>query len=806
MSAPHSPDALPAAAAVKSQRVLACVLCQQRKVKCDRKFPCSGCVKHGIQCVPATQTRRRRRRFPERDLLARLRYYEDLLRQNKIKFDPLHGPSQPSSSVHDDDDKDSPQGSYESGDEQQTETVVALGPSPAPPAASYQAKDFWQAMGSAFRETNVNNDIESLTLGISKLMVHTAMNQMYDNDDHLLFGSRDSHSAVDLSTLHPEPIQIFRLWQVYLDNVDPLLKVTHIPTLQGRIVDAASRLKGIDRNLEALMFSIYSMAVLSLDKDECESMFGLTKKDLTTKYQFACQQALSNASFLRCNDRDCLTAMFLYLLSVRTATMPSSLSSLLGIAVRIAERMGLDSEADLAKHSVLEAEMRRRLWWSLVIFDHRTREKTQMHSSSLVPTWDCKVPLNVNDCDLRAETKEPPAEEAHGKPTEALFAVVRAEMADFVRNTPSHLDFTMPILKPIARPLPEGGDLAALHRIIEDKHLRRCDEDNPLQLLSKWTVRSYIAKHRLLAHYAKFSNPGPNTDAASSASSSQQPQPPTEAQRATALSYALAMLQCDEKVMGSPLCKGYRWLLEDQFPFPAYVYVVQELRRRPLARHATQAWRVMSDSFMARFRPVEPQFRPMFNIFGNFILRAWDAFEAARKRAVAAARGAKGIEGEAAEPDLTPPPLVPMIRQMLVELDQEAQAAAAAASASASAPASSASAAVTPELTTASGGSSIGSSALVDMDHLDFNNFIMAMPLSGFGQNANLAYSFDRVMQDSTVYEETSPDPLLFSNSGGGLDGSDPNCQVPTLPVDLDFNNQGYWNSLEWGAGAGRGW
>lgn len=140
MSSPHSPDAVPAAAAavVKSQRVLACVLCQQRKVKCDRKFPCSGCVKHGIQCVPATQTRRRRRRFPERDLLARLRYYEDLLRQHKIKFDPLHGPSQPPS-LHDDDDKDSPQGSYESGDEH-SETVAALGSSPAPPAASYQAK------------------------------------------------------------------------------------------------------------------------------------------------------------------------------------------------------------------------------------------------------------------------------------------------------------------------------------------------------------------------------------------------------------------------------------------------------------------------------------------------------------------------------------------------------------------------------------------------------------------------------------------------------------------------------------------
>jgi hypothetical protein len=37
-----------------------------------------------------TQPGRRKRRFPERELLERLRKYEDLLRQNNITFDPLH--------------------------------------------------------------------------------------------------------------------------------------------------------------------------------------------------------------------------------------------------------------------------------------------------------------------------------------------------------------------------------------------------------------------------------------------------------------------------------------------------------------------------------------------------------------------------------------------------------------------------------------------------------------------------------------------------------------------------------------------
>lgn len=80
--------------ATKPQRVLACQLCQQRKVKCDRKFPCTNCVRGKAQCVPATLLpRQRRRRFPERELLARIRHYEAVLQQHKIKFDPLHPPA-----------------------------------------------------------------------------------------------------------------------------------------------------------------------------------------------------------------------------------------------------------------------------------------------------------------------------------------------------------------------------------------------------------------------------------------------------------------------------------------------------------------------------------------------------------------------------------------------------------------------------------------------------------------------------------------------------------------------------------------
>ena len=78
----------------KSQRVLSCVHCQHRKIKCDKTFPCANCIKYQAKCVPPTLApRRRKRRFPEKALLERLSKYEELLRQNNIDFESVESES-----------------------------------------------------------------------------------------------------------------------------------------------------------------------------------------------------------------------------------------------------------------------------------------------------------------------------------------------------------------------------------------------------------------------------------------------------------------------------------------------------------------------------------------------------------------------------------------------------------------------------------------------------------------------------------------------------------------------------------------
>lgn len=618
MLSPDKNEQIPFRPAAPSQRILACLLCQQRKVKCDRTFPCSNCVKQRAECIPATAPRKRRRRFPERELLDRVRTYEDLLRRNNIQFEPMHKDSDPPdlcNENHQDDQPTegqdvswSPSSSTKHGSETETKTGHRSSGTHPP------TRNLWHAMRD--RNQEFDSDEDFLNDCVRERAVRKVWEGMFDNDNHLLLGSSPEGPS-DRSVLHPEPVHIFKLWQTYLDNVNPLLKVTHSPSLQGRIIEAASNPSNMEPMLECLMLSIYCVATMSFSEEECKTTLGTPKKDALRRFQDGCRQALLHQRFLKTSDRDCLTAFFLYLVSMRPVTDPQSLSPVLGIAVRIAQRMGIHKEVALAKQSVFEAEMRRRLWWALVFFDTRIGQLAFYDSAILIPTWDCKVPLNVSDCELRPDMKEVPT--IQGKGTDAAFAVVRGELGDFVRHAPFHLDFLNPILKPIAKTLPGGGDTSALEELIENNYLRYFDQGNPIHFMATWTARGHFAKCGIIQLYSRGSE-------------GLEPPKREESQRIAAMSYAYRMLECDTKVLASPMCNGYLWFLQFHFPFPAYIHIVQDLRRQPLGQQAEKAWEVMNDNYEARFGNLAIHDNPLIELFSQVMYQAWDARKEALKQ------------------------------------------------------------------------------------------------------------------------------------------------------------------------------
>ncbi|KAJ4356739.1 uncharacterized protein N0V89_004775 [Didymosphaeria variabile] len=389
-------------------------------------------------------------------------------------------------------------------------------------------------------EYDVDRQLQS---DIRSKNVKKALAHLYEEDDdsRFNFGAR---SDIDPATLHPTQVDMIRIWQIYLDNVNPLLKVTHTPTLQTRIVAAAANLATATPTLQALMFGIYCVSI-----------------------------------------------------------------------------MGLHSESLNLKHTALEAEMRRRLWWSLVLLDARVSEMSDFQCGLLLPGWDCKPPSNIHDFDLGTETKTPPA--PHEMITEATFTVVRCELANFVRHSGYWLDFNNTCLKPLARrppagSSPNGDELAVIEKMVEERYLKLCNPDNPLHFMIMWMARGYLAKNRMLAHYARHSRAPPKQ---------------TEAQRDLALGYALTLFECDTRLLTSPLTKVFTWFSMTvlQFPFQAYIHVVQDLNRRPTGRLAGRAWAVMSANYTVRFTNwMGDDNNPLANIISRIVLQAW----AARKAAV----------------------------------------------------------------------------------------------------------------------------------------------------------------------------
>lgn len=111
------------------------------------------------------------------------------------------------------------------------------------------------------------------------------------------------------------------LWQTFLNNFNPLVKIFHAPSVQSIIYEAINDLKSTSPPNEALLLSIYLSAVTTMNDQECRRLMCESKQALFAKFSNATQQALANAEFLKCTDLVILQALTLYLVSLSFPTL-----------------------------------------------------------------------------------------------------------------------------------------------------------------------------------------------------------------------------------------------------------------------------------------------------------------------------------------------------------------------------------------------------------------------------------------------------------------------------------------------------
>ncbi|KAG9736342.1 hypothetical protein KCU73_g10272, partial [Aureobasidium melanogenum] len=260
-----------------------------------------------------------------------------------------------------------------------------------------------------------------------------------DRNDHfrvetVLFDRASDQSSPHLSW--PQPVQIFQLWQAYIDNVNPMTNILHVQTMQRMVLQATScKPEELPKPSRALLSSVFLAAIESLSDEACLNLMMLPKDECVRKLFSMTKECLADANFLEVATTEALQALVLYLMAARQHSTPQSLWMVIGVAVRLAHRLGIHREKSLQGMTVFAAEMNRRLWWQLHLLNrHYVNLCEDIDSSdpAHILIFDTKRPLNLNEADLHPDmTTLPPEREGV---TDMVFCSIRYEIGSFVRD------------------------------------------------------------------------------------------------------------------------------------------------------------------------------------------------------------------------------------------------------------------------------------------------------------------------------------------------------------------------------------
>lgn len=291
-----------------------------------------------------------------------------------------------------------------------------------------------------------------------------------------------SSTILSLRNFHPAPEQIPMYWAIFKANVDPVIKLLHIPYHEKMITQASLDLDHVSKPIEVLMFTIYFSAVTTLSTDDCILQLGLEKQAALRKYRFAVEQALARAGFLNTQELLVLQSMLLFLTCVRRSDETKYVWTLTGLLIRLAQGLGIHRDGQRFGLSPFETEMRRRLWWQINSLDARASEDQGTDPSIDEQSFDTKFPLNINDGDIDPSMKETPEE--HAGATEMTFDLIRYSMSITVKRL-SYAPAGEGRCRTMNASLSVEDKermIEDLHQYLEKKYLSHCDMNVPLHV------------------------------------------------------------------------------------------------------------------------------------------------------------------------------------------------------------------------------------------------------------------------------------------------------------------------------------
>lgn len=300
---------------------------------------------------------------------------------------------------------------------------------------------------------------------------------------------------------------------------------------------------------------------------------------------------------------------------MRTFSDPHTTWTMSGIALRIAQRIGIHRDGSEYGVTPFEAEIRRRLWLQIVIIDSTSAQFCGVTSSPLPMTADARPPININDSDLDPRMTEPPRE-IEG-PTDMIFCLTRSEFGKWLRRCsknagPFHSPW--PFLSSSAMSLKEKDKaIDELEELLEQKFLRHCDRSIPLHLATLMMGRSVIHYTRLMAHHPR------------------QYQEKTvrlpQSERDIIFENCLKMAEYADYTQTNPHIQRFSWHTVHHMPWDAMIFMLSEMRFRTDPEEKSKVWEIIGNIYSRHIRQRRANAQlPLHRALENLMLKAWNAY------------------------------------------------------------------------------------------------------------------------------------------------------------------------------------
>ncbi|KGO78399.1 Transcription factor, fungi [Penicillium italicum] len=586
-------------------KLRSCVVCRSRKVRCDKRAPCSNCRRANIPCVrPSTDRPPRWPRHLDRlnsavsnlqasqepepvgeEVMERLHNLESLVQELRIQLEQAKsvvnsaaegssGVGSPEGSAH---DRQSNPSSVSTANVQNKFGRLVLQDSNR---SRYVSSGFWSRVNDEL--DGIRADTRGLPVGGPDTSDDEASPDMTPSTQELdrtpaerhgfLFGHNLSPFSPNLTELHPLPSQIPFLLDVFSENVNIIFRIVHLPTVKNMVRDWRAReMKGLTPANEALMFAIYYAAVTSMEEEDILLNFGATKAELNLKYRQGLEHALSRADFLNVPDFVLVQAFAIFLTLARRHDSPRFVWMMTGLLIRMGQALGLHRDGTHFDYlSPFEIEMRRRVWWTLCVLDVRSSEDQGTDYTITKASFDTKIPLNLNDTDLDPKSKETP--QARDAVTDMSVARVTFGMCEVTRQMMAHG------FKDEAPSLEEQDRLLQqIYQGLERDFLQYSTESGNIKY---WVIvivaRLLLAKMTLLI-YLPLLFSSPNEDF-------------SEDLRTKLLVSSIEVAEYNHALNNERACRHWRWVFQTYTHWYSIVYMMLEISRRPWSPLSERAW------------------------------------------------------------------------------------------------------------------------------------------------------------------------------------------------------------------------